>query len=261
MSREEVHRCWAPAGDSWSAWVKPVLFANLDDAVEVSAPPPSDWLRRCVIDPLWAPSEGAPHPYRRDPSLRDTALVIDLPGEAGTWLGVACAGDGFRPIPLYNAVPAFVSVVELRRIMGVLVAARERVAAVAPGAPPAFLLDGNRMGGAKISLIPPSVGMFDNRSVCSESDFPSAERLWQAGIRRAVLIQERRARPAIDLEPVLFGWQQRGIALSVKRSDDDAALTRLTLRRLGWLSRFGQWLRRQELKRRPDGAYGRTQSG
>jgi hypothetical protein len=261
VNREDVHRAWAPANDPWSAWVKPVLFANLDDEVTPAALDPApDWLRRGVVDPLRAtrPEKGA-HPYRGDAHLADTTLVIDLPGAESTRVGVGSADFGFRPVPLYNAVPAPFALVELRPIMTVLVDASERIGALPPGRPPAFMLDADRASAEHLVddwTKPATVGLFDNRSVCNESDFPSAERLWQAGIRRAVLIQSGGERPALDLEPILLGWQRYGIALWLKRSDAAVAAAPVTLRRSGWLRRLGQWLHDLHLHPRADGAYG-----
>jgi hypothetical protein len=159
---------------------------------------------------------------------------------------------GFRPVPLYNAVPAFMGVVNLNAIMELLVDAAERIGAAPSDGPPAFLLDANRSNGAQ--LVRP--GVFDNRSVCRESDFPSAETLWKAGIRRGLLIQSTVGRPAIDLESVLATWQQRGIELWKKNADDDTAAAPFRLRRRWFLSRFAHAVRRSFLRRRADEAYG-----
>jgi hypothetical protein len=159
MKREDVHRCWAPANERWSPWVKPVLFALVDAA--------------------------------------------------------------------------------------------ERVAAAPPGATPAFLLDANRMGPGQ-AVTP---GRFDNRSVCSPSDFPS-ETLWRAGIRRMLLIQQGGGRPAADLEFILLIWQARGIALWQKNADESAPAAPFVLRRRFWISRWLHIVRRAFLRRRSDNSYG-----
>lgn len=257
MNREDVHRCWAPENEPWTPWVKPVLFANLDETVEPSPLPPSpDWLRRAVIDPLVAAAPSAEsshgHPYRSSPQLRDSALVLDLPGATSALVGVGFVDFGFRPIPLYNAVPAAVAAVQLEDIMTVLVDAAARVATASPGGPPAFLLDANRMLGQG-PIIP---GMFDNRSVCRQSDFPSPEALWQAGIRRAVLVQSTDDRPAADLEEILFAWQRGGIALWRKSTGNATPAAPFQLARRWWPARLTHALRRSVLRRRTDGGYG-----
>jgi hypothetical protein len=185
--------------------------------------------------------------------LRDTAIVIDLPGEAGTLVGVGLIDYGFRPVPLYNAVPAPGAIIDLSQVMSVLVDAAEGVAAVSPGAAPAFLLDANRTRFAH-AVAP---GAFDNRSICRDSDFPSSDSVWQAGIRRALLIQATSDRPAADLESVVFAWQRRGIALWRKNANEPARAAPFVLHRRFWLSRLVHNLRGSFLPRRSDDTYGR----
>jgi hypothetical protein len=259
VNREEIHRCWAPADGRWSAWVKPVLFANLDEDSEPRLLTPTpEWLRGAAIEPLLSASRASAtaeaHPYRGQPPLSDTALVIDLPGELSVRVGAALIEWGVRPIPLFNAVPAFLAVVDLRPLMAMLVDAAERVARAPRSGPPAFLLDANRESGSR--LVRP--GVFDNRSVCRESDFPSAETLWQAGIRRALLIQSAGDRPATDLEPVLAAWQRRGVQLWKMSSGGNAPSAPFLLERRWWGRRMIHAIRRSFLRLRPDDAYGMT---
>jgi hypothetical protein len=234
MKREDVHRCWAPANEPWSAWVKPVLFANLDEETEPGPLPPlPEWLHSAAVEPM-----------------RDAAVVIDLPGETGTLAGVALASHGFRPVPLYNAVPSPAAIVNQTQIMRVLVDGAERVAAVPLGATPAFLLDANRMGLGQ-AVLP---GRFDNRSICRASDFPAAEILLRAGIRRVLVIQQGSGRPAPDLEIILLAWQSQGIALWRKSADEPAAP--FVLRPRFWISRLLHAVRSAFLRRQADSSYG-----
>jgi hypothetical protein len=119
-------------------------------------------------------------------------------------------------------------------------------------APPAFLLDAHRMSGRHRA----KPGAFDNRSVCRASDFPSAEVLARAGVRRVLLIQEADARAASDLEPVLLCWQRDGLELWFKCTDDDA---RARPRRLSARLLPIRWLHaiaRAFIPRRADGTFG-----
>jgi hypothetical protein len=36
MTQQEIWDAWAPVESEWTQWVKPVLFAHLTDAVEIS---------------------------------------------------------------------------------------------------------------------------------------------------------------------------------------------------------------------------------
>ena len=75
----------------------------------------------------------------------------------------------------------------------------------------------------------PGIGYFDNRSVCFPGDFPPANTLHIAGIRRAVRILSGGERPAVDLAETLCAWQEAGIALLVARADTAAPTARRTL--------------------------------
>jgi hypothetical protein len=221
---------------------------------EERLPRPPAWLQRDVVEPLadiGDPDEQrSEHPYRMARGLKSVALVIDLPGARSTDMGVHFAEHGFRPIPLYNAVPSDVAVVDMQPIIDVLADAAERVARAPAAAPPAFLLDANRMGAGRV--VRP--GLFDNRSTCRMSDFPSVEMLRRMGVRRVAVICER---PAADLESVLHEWQAGGIALWLKRTGDDRKIAPFVLERRSWLFRLGNVIRRAGLHRRADGSYGK----
>src|SRR5437763_19632 len=88
MNNEEIFAAWSPEDSIWSTWVKPVVFAHLRMASP--APPQPEFLNEIA----WAP-----------PISNRFAMVLDLPGEEGVWLGVALSSRGYRPVPLYNALP------------------------------------------------------------------------------------------------------------------------------------------------------------
>jgi hypothetical protein len=253
VKRDVVYRCWAPDGELWRPWVKPVLFAALDEeSVERSLPEPPDWLAR-LVESLAAQlaSSTETSTYRDSTRVCDTAMVVDLPGPDGTLVGAALAAHGCRPVPLYNAVPAppgVSSVVDVRPIMSVLVAAAQVIGRLPQGLPPAFLLDADRMGQDV-----PRAGAFDNRSICNASDFPSADTLIRAGIRRVVLV---RARPAADLDAIMLEWQRRGIVMWAVNPTEAAAAQPVVLQKPPWHKRLEAWLARGMLSRRSDGSYG-----
>ena len=71
-----------------------------------------------MVDASWIP-----------PAEDNVAVVLDLPGADGVWTGVALAARGYRPVPLYNAVPgpttgvwigAFASLVDVAPILAAL---------------------------------------------------------------------------------------------------------------------------------------------
>jgi hypothetical protein len=207
MNKEEIYSIWAPDVSVWSTWAKPVLFSHLDSSPIVAINESSE--------PAWV-ANLAPK----------TAIVVDLPSAAGVCLGLALAKHGFRPIPLYNAIPSprrgwegldpsvpnqVLAAVNVLPIMDALRSgAHILVQSHLPvDAPPVFLLDANRHG----QEFSPNPGTFDNRAVCFTTDFPSANFLLSRGIERALLVQNDQFVPHEDLAHVLRRWQDGGISL------------------------------------------------
>ncbi|MDI1431466.1 hypothetical protein [Polyangium sorediatum] len=256
MKREDVHHLWAPRDATFSPWVKPVLFAHLGEEVAPKPPPaPPPWVEERIVAPLHAHVQATPageHPYRSAPRGLDTALILDLPGAAGVRVGAALGRHGFRPVPLYNAIPAPEGVIDHAEVMEALVDAAESLAGISPDAPPAFLLDQRRMGTGLLL----KAGRFDNRSVVFAGDFPSAKTLSRAGVRRAALVQRESARPAGDLLPILVSWQEHGIEILHVRTDVNGPAEVLRVARPALFEAIGAWFDRMGLHRRRDGTFG-----
>ncbi|MFO0591394.1 MAG: hypothetical protein U0441_27850 [Polyangiaceae bacterium] len=204
--RDRVYRLWKPHDVFWARWVKPVLLAHVQPSTAPRIEPPPEWLKMELFAPLFSVTAGSP--YRRGAeALRDVAIVVDLPHAAAVPVGVGLAHLGFRPVPLYNALPDVAEIVDQRAILAALVAGAELLGEIPESAPPAFLLDAKRSW----ERIPAEPPVFDNRWVCSPWDFPSPDVLWERGIRRVVVIHGGAARVAWDLANVLVPWKERGI--------------------------------------------------
>lgn len=204
MNPSELFDLWAPATDVWSRWAKPVLFAELGG---VQAMDPN-------ADPL---------PQLNVRADLATAYVLDLPGPMSVKAGLALLQCGIRPVPLFNGnrgpgsgigplsiVPAEVNndSVVAWLLAGATLLQRYHLA---PGVPPAFLLDSRRNPTLK-----PGPGRFDNRWIVFPQDFPSAAFLKAHGNGRVVLVQEDPLRqPAEDLAHVLRRWQEAGLSLFI----------------------------------------------
>ena len=212
-SAEEVFAVWAPDESPWSVWAKPVLFAQISSLMIV---------QHEEREPL---AVEAPPPWLTSASQR-VALVIDCPGVQSVSLGLAPAGVGYRPVPLFNALPGPegtmtdsvlpsrqwpLALVDVWPIVSALLLATGPLAQMKlpADAPPAFLLDSNRRSGAG-PVIP---NRFDNRSVSFATDFPSANFLLSQNIRNALLIQQTGTLPDADLAHTLLRWQNGGIRL------------------------------------------------
>jgi hypothetical protein len=246
MDRRGLFEIWAPPRGRWSPWAKPVLFAHLDAATEL---PRIDMPEvRFPIDRTKAAS---------------TALVVDLRGFESISLGLELARLGYRPIPLFNACPRpagyrdedMPEAVPATLLLLALVQAADRLKSIdlPEDAPPAFLLDANRLAEGK----PIDEGWFDNRWVVFATDLPSARFLVQHQITAVELIH--RGAAGEDVVDVLRTWNRSGIPLWHTDLNHPGPPRPLVLP-AAWfldLSRFARRLWAQfNLRRNPGGGYG-----
>ena len=243
MRADAVYESWVPAEGVWSLWARPVLFAQMGDAGPGAGelPVPLAW---AALDVRWAPDAGS-----------GTVLAIDLPGAESVLTGLALAGRGYRPVPLYNACTGPHEVIDQGPLVHALRAGALYLWSVKlpVDAPPAFLLDARRTI-AEREVRP---GAFDNRWQVFPQDFPSAQTLAERGFTKALLVQRGR-RPREDLADVLRGWQEAGVALSLKDVGDEAPPAPLRIEPLPWYRAAWHgvlaWL---GLRRSPPGGFGR----
>jgi hypothetical protein len=241
MDPREVFDAWAPAGSVWADWVKPVVFAHLH-GIEASTSPPSP-----EFETAWAP-----------PADQRVALGLDLPAAAAVPVAAALAQRGYRPVPLYNAVPApagLEEVVDVRPIAVALItwAPALAQAPIPPDAPPVFMLDSERRVGRR----PVAPRMFDNRSVSLTTDFPSAAFLKGQGIAKALLVQQAAWTPQADLAHTLRRWQDAQIGIWAIALANGAPPRQIAVSRPWWY-RWGwqRWLATVGLRRHPLGGFG-----
>jgi hypothetical protein len=250
MDRDAVFEAWAPRDGAWSAWAKPVLFAHVESATtrDFHLPRPT-WIRQELLSV--GPSAER---YRASAREGTSALVVDLPGIEGVSLGLALADLGFQPVPLYNALPAAQAIVPMDDVIHALVVGAEELDrnGPSPTAPPAFLLDARRHGEG----LPVRGGHFDNRSLVFSTDFPSASRLRDGGVRAVILIQNRSDSVRPDVAQVLAGWQKEGLPIFLLHAGSSEAGARIVVRGGGFLGRVSLWLRRAALQRDDRGAFG-----
>ncbi len=226
-SKDEIYRVWAPPEALWSRWVKPILFSFVDGVFEGRA------ARSVRFERDWIPSAGS------------AAIVLDLPEDDGVLWSIELARLGYRPVPLYNALPFPLSekmtAPEYRRActvrMEAILASMVREASVLdqihliPNAPPVFLLDADR----RLARTDVTPGVFDNRSVSFVTDFPSAEFLLTHGIRSAIVVQESE-KLARDLIETLVSWQQGGVQIFCKRRGYTGQPSPVVVKRPSFLS-------------------------
>jgi hypothetical protein len=149
---------------------------------------------------------------------RDTALILDLPGEEGVAESLLLAETGYRPVPLYNGVfnkIEYAALVAVRDLVRALYfgANTLHTMLIRNDAPPVFMLDSLRMRGAA-----KSPGTYDNRWSIFAQDMPSAAFLQKQGIRN-VLVRTKEdevnptARIQDDLTHILRRYQEAGIKI------------------------------------------------
>jgi hypothetical protein len=252
----DVLRAWAPDDAQFGAWVKPVLFARLDETHLKAAsrarrmPTVPSWIASEVVQVLEEHARTTGGPYRRERVFRDTAIVVDLPSADGLELSVALTAHGVRPIPLYNALPSEFALIDMDPIMRLLAGHAQTVAALPVSAPPVFVLDARRMGRTKVVR----AGRFDNRSVCRSADFPSAARFEEAGITRILLLCDELED---DLQAIALEWQDAGMHIWWKLPSLREPVEAVRIRRPSLVRRTWNRVLEAALPRRADGSYGK----
>jgi hypothetical protein len=196
MSPLEIFDAWAPPDAVWSPWVKPVLFAHMENN---------------PLSPFYKDEKASTNEITNwiKPADGTEALVLDVAGKVAIAAGLELARKGYRPIPLFNGNPGTGAVRDMEPLIDHLMAGTGslRHARLTPKSPPAFLLDCYRLDGV------PTPGRFDNRWVTVPQDFPSATKFLTEGIRSVEVI---RTKASDDLAHVLLRWQQGGVRLTVR---------------------------------------------
>ena len=211
MTGEQCFEAWAPEESPWSPWTRPVLFVLLDE-LQVAQQ---------------AMDLSSENPLRLPTAHAGLAVIVDLPGAQSVRTGLLLAQRGFRPVPLFNATSGPSPVVDVRPVAQAVVdgVPELRAARLRADAPPAFLVDSDRM---RPAVTP---GKYDNRWVVLPQDFPSGTFLLSRGIREVAIVQRGTGRPGDDLAHVLLRWQEAGIRLRQVDLVSDSGPTELQVHR------------------------------
>lgn len=229
MTPRELYALWAPADSIWSPWVLPVPFAQLS----CTAVDKSPQVRHFHLN------------WLRQMESASVALVVDLPGEMAIRFGLAVLKVGFRPVPVIDGSPGTAagsglmtpgrsqSTVDMRGLLRALCEGAEelRSATLPPNAPPAFLVDANRMERTTAD----TETAYDNRWKAFPQDFPSGQFLRERGIRKVILVHSRYLKqPQEDLAHLLLRWQESGIAIENKFEWKEEGPEAITVQRPSW---------------------------
>ena len=194
MIGREIYKIWAPAEAKWVDWVRPVPFVKIDEQFEAYE------VGNFIIPNI---------EYIKELDT-NTALIIDLPGNESIKEGLAIAKIGFRPIPIYNGTDeqkgARATVDNHSIKTGLVKGASElKKIKIEEDAPPAFLLDSNRMNRYKMNI-----SLFDNSWDIYDQDLPTAEYLLKNNINKIIIRGEKIQK---DLRKILYKFQEKGIKI------------------------------------------------
>lgn len=186
----QLYKEWAPDTAMWTQWAKPVLFMTFPHQRRVRS--------------LEAYKQERIHwtSYKNE-----QLLIVDLPDDESIIEGLALARLGYRPVPLFNGVYGSKSVVPMLDLINGLRCGGPILAQMnlSDKANPAFLLDANRLKGAKKKR-----GTFDNRWCIVPQDMPSADYLKAHGIKEIIVRTEELQK---DLQHILYQYQKQGISI------------------------------------------------
>lgn len=192
-----TYKIWAPDNALWTDWAKPVLFAGF----------------RYPDTPYDKNKDEIQTAYRVTETDKNTMVIIDLPGREGVDEALSLAiNAGYRPVPLYNGVDTpdnYSMIVDVRDLVKTLFAASDILSSLnlKNDAPPAFMLDSERMKGAG-----KEPGKYDNRWCIFPQDMPSASFLLNHGIKKIIV---RTSEIQTDLSHILCRYQEKGIKIHI----------------------------------------------
>lgn len=194
MTGKELFRIWAPVGKKWTDWVRPVPFVMMSEYSKIYS---ITDLAMQTVDYIEKNNE-------------NTAIIVDLPGAESVKEGIALARLGFRPIPIYNGTVeqqgARATVDNQSVGVALMYGATELdKLEIKDEAPPAFLLDSNRLHRFKMD-----VTVFDNSWDVYPQDLPSAEYMVSSGIQKVIVAGESLSK---DLKKILFDYQKKSIEI------------------------------------------------
>jgi len=193
MTNKDVYKIWAPYGEKWTMYVRPVPFVNMPEFK------PKDF------DLLFVPDVDFIDKY--DSSI---CYIVDLPNERAIEEGLAIAKFGYRPIPLFNGTLEPINsisttnnrMVERPLAWGATILKDMKFS---KDAPPVFIIDLNRQNRYKLE-----VSYFDNSYDMYGQDFPTPKALLESGINKVVI---RTPKLENDMRMILSNYQKHGIEI------------------------------------------------
>ena len=201
MTGREIFNIWAPKGSKWVEWVRPVPFVAIGDGLKEYG------IYNLMKNDIKYTNKAS----------KSTAIVVDLPGYESVEEAIELAKIGYRPIPLYNGTTEQENAMptsdnksaEIALIKGAIELAKIQLP---NDAPPAFLLDTNRMIRYKMN-----VSIFDNSWDIYNQDMPTAKYLIENGIKKVIVRADKKIQK--DLKKILYKYHAEGIDILFAKGD------------------------------------------
>ena len=192
MKGKDIYKIWAKENSKWANWIRPVPFVGINENMKIYE------ISDFVIPKIKYITEFE----------KNTAIIIDLPGNDSIGEGLAIAKLGYIPIPIYNGTdeqPGAIATVDNNNIkLGLIKGSLElEKIKIENNALPVFLLDSNRVNRYKMD-----VSIFDNSWDIYPQDMPTAEYLLKNDISKIIVRAEKIQR---DLSKILYKFQKRVI--------------------------------------------------
>lgn len=192
MTEKELFRIWAPIGKKWVDWVRPVPFVMMGEYSK-------------SYNTTDAAIQSVDYIGEYD---KDTAVIVDLPGDESVKEGISLAKAGFRPIPVFNGTieqQGARATVDNQSVGIALMHGAKQLAEleIDDEASPAFLVDSNRLHRFKMD-----VTVFDNSWDVYPQDLPSADYMASNGIQKVIVVGEAVSK---DLKKILLEYQKKKI--------------------------------------------------
>lgn len=196
MTGKEIFQIWAPTGRKWVDWVRPVPFVAMNEYSKIYN------ISNATINAA----------DYIDETFTNAAVIVDLPGAWSVREGIALAGQGYRPIPVFNGTieqKGARATVDNQSVGIALMQGASELAGIEikEDALPAFLLDSNRMNRFKMEA-----SLFDNSWDIYPQDLPSADYLINNGIHKIIIIGETLSK---DLKKILYAFQKKNIEIFI----------------------------------------------
>lgn len=194
MTNKEIFSIWAPAGKRWVDWVRPVPFVAIKEAKQfIPAPQEINCLPKVPKD------------------NKNIAVIVDLPDEQGVEVGIKLAKEyGYRPIPIYNGTiePKNTrATTDNADMLDALVwgAYELQSIEIEDDAPPAFLIDKNRLQNVKVDN-----SVFDNSWDVYHQDIPTEDYFLNNGITKILVISRNLSG---DLKVIFKQFPQKKLSI------------------------------------------------